>query len=167
MGHIFRLGTKYSQALGADYLDAEGESRPIIMGCYGIGVSRIVAAAIEQGHDDWGIILPLAIAPFSVSLLPMKQQGEAWEVANRLYDELRALGVDVLLDDRDLRAGVKFKDADLMGIPLRVVVGPKGLKDGKIELKLRDGGEMQMLPLEGAAQALADMVVAGGGQTPF
>jgi prolyl-tRNA synthetase len=166
VGHIFRLGTKYSQALGASYLDAEGESRPIIMGCYGIGVSRIVAAAIEQGHDDWGIILPLAIAPFSVGLLPMKQEGEAWDVANQLYDELRALGVDVLLDDRDLRAGVKFKDADLIGIPLRVVVGPKGLKDGQIELKPR-GGEMQMLPLEGAAQALADMASAGGGQPPF
>ncbi len=163
VGHIFRLGTKYSQALGAEYLDADGESKPIIMGCYGIGVTRIVAAAIEQGHDDWGMILPLAIAPFSVGVLPMKQEGEAWEVASQLYDELQSLGVDVLLDDRDQRAGVKFKDADLMGIPLRVVVGPKGLKQGEIELKPR-GGEVQMLPIEGAAQALADLVSAGGGQ---
>ncbi|RJX36552.1 MAG: proline--tRNA ligase [Desulfarculus sp.] len=164
VGHIFRLGTKYSQALGASYLDAQGESRPIIMGCYGIGVTRIVAAAIEQGHDEAGAIFPLAIAPFSVAVLPLALEGEAWEVAQRLHEDLLARGLDVLLDDRDLRPGVKFKDADLMGIPLRVVVGNKGLKQGAVELKERAGGEVRMLPVSQAAEDLAQMVRAGGGQ---
>jgi len=164
VGHIFRLGTKYSEALGAYYLDAEGKSHPVIMGCYGIGVTRIVAAAIEQGHDDWGIIFPLAIAPFSVSILPLAADGEVWDTALELYDKLEAAGVDVLLDDRDLRPGVKFKDADLIGVPLRVVVGAKGLKQGAVELKRRAGGEVQMVPLDEAAGLLARLVAEGGGQ---
>ena len=107
------------------------------MGCYGIGVTRIVAAAIEQGHDKWGIIFPLAIAPYSVAILPMAVDGEVLEAAEKLYADLSAAGIDVLMDDRDLRPGVKFKDADLIGIPLRVVVGAKGLKEGAVELKHR------------------------------
>ncbi|MEW5913147.1 MAG: proline--tRNA ligase [Thermodesulfobacteriota bacterium] len=164
VGHIFRLGTKYSQALGANYLDAQGESRPIIMGCYGIGVTRIVAAAIEQGHDEAGTIFPLAIAPYSVAVLPLALEGEAWQVAQELHDALTARGIDVLLDDRDLRPGVKFKDADLMGVPLRVVVGTKGLKQGAVELKERAGGEVQMLPVAEAADTLTRLVQEGGGQ---
>ncbi len=164
VGHIFRLGTKYSQAMGAEFLDAEGQSRPIIMGCYGIGVTRIVAAAIEQGHDQAGIILPLAIAPYSVAVLPMAFDGEVMEAAQKLYDELRAMGLDVLMDDRDLRPGVKFKDADLIGIPLRVVVGAKGLKEGAVELKHRRSGDVEMIPVAEAAARLAQMVRQGGGQ---
>ena len=164
VGHIFRLGTKYSQALGANYLDAEGQSHPVIMGCYGIGITRIVAAAIEQGHDDWGIILPLAIAPFAVAILPLAGDGEVWDTALKLYDDLQAQGVEVLLDDRDLRPGVKFKDADLIGIPLRVVVGAKGLKQGAVELKRRAGGEVEMVPVDQAAGLLARLATEGGAQ---
>ena len=164
VGHIFRLGTKYSQAMGAEYLDAEGQSRPIIMGCYGIGVTRIVAAAIEQGHDKWGIIFPLAIAPYSVAILPMAVDGEVMEAAEKLYKDLTAAGIDVLMDDRDLRPGVKFKDADLIGIPLRVVVGAKGLKEGAVELKHRQSGDVDMIPVEEAAGRLIDMVRQGGGR---
>lgn len=165
VGHIFRLGTKYSDALGATYLDAEGNSKPIVMGCYGIGVSRIVAAAIEQGHDQNGIIFPLAIAPFSVAVLPMAQSGAAWDEANRLYQELCAAGMDALLDDRDLRPGVKFKDGDLLGIPYRLVVGEKGLKNGQVELKHRASGQVEMLPLNEAVALVTRLVREGGGQS--
>ncbi|MCF8031662.1 MAG: proline--tRNA ligase [Desulfarculaceae bacterium] len=164
VGHIFRLGTKYSQALGADYLDAEGQSHPVIMGCYGIGITRIVAAAIEQGHDDWGVIFPLAIAPYSVSILPLAGDGEVFDTALKLYDDLTEAGLDVLLDDRDLRPGVKFKDADLIGVPLRVVVGAKGLKQGAVELKRRAGGEVEMVPVGQAAEYVARLANEGGAQ---
>ncbi|MCA1989872.1 MAG: proline--tRNA ligase [Desulfarculus sp.] len=163
VGHIFRLGTKYSQALGATFLDAEGATQTIIMGCYGIGVSRIVAAAIEQGHDDNGMILPLAIAPFSVAVLPMAASGPAAETAQRLYGELLAAGVDAIIDDRDLRPGVKFKDGDLIGIPLRLVVGEKGLKNGQVEIKHRAGGEVEMVAVDQAVARLAELVAQGGG----
>ncbi len=164
VGHIFRLGTKYSQALGATYLDAEGKSHPIVMGCYGIGISRIVAAAIEQGHDENGIIFPIPIAPVAVEVLPLKPKGEAMEVSTRIHDQLWERGVDCLLDDRDLRPGVKFKDGDLLGIPLRVVVGPKGLKNGEVELKHRRSGEVQMLPVDQAVDRLVELVRAAGGR---
>ncbi len=163
VGHIFRLGTKYSQALGATFLDAEGATQTIIMGCYGIGVSRIVAAAIEQGHDDNGMILPLAIAPFSVAVLPMAASGPAAETAQRLYGELLAAGVEAIIDDRDLRPGVKFKDGDLIGIPLRLVVGEKGLKNGQVEIKHRAGGEVEMVAVDQAVARLAELVAQGGG----
>ena len=165
VGHIFRLGTKYSQALGAEYLDAQGESRPIVMGCYGIGVSRIVAAAIEQGHDENGIIFPLPIAPVSVALLPLSLEGEVWQVAQGLYQELTEAGVDVLLDDRDLRPGVKFKDADLLGIPLKLVVGAKSLKEGKVELKHRATGQVEMLERDQAAGRVVELFDQEGGQS--
>ncbi len=165
VGHIFRLGTKYSQALGAEYLDDQGRSRPIVMGCYGIGVSRIVAAAIEQGHDDNGIIFPLPIAPVSVALLPLSREGEVWEVAQGLYQELGRAGVDVLLDDRDLRPGVKFKDADLLGIPLKLVVGAKSLKRGKVELKHRRTGQVEMLARDQAAARVLEIFRQEGGQS--
>lgn len=165
VGHIFRLGTKYSEALGADYLDAEGQTKPIVMGCYGIGVSRIVAAAIEQGHDDWGIIFPIPIAPVTAAILPLGLEGEIWEVAQELYQSLQDQGVDVLLDDRDLRPGVKFKDADLIGAPLKIVVGAKSLKQGKVELKHRATGEVEMLDKDQAAARIVELYKQAGGQS--
>ncbi|MFH1057211.1 MAG: proline--tRNA ligase [Pseudomonadota bacterium] len=164
VGHIFRLGAKYSQAMGATYLDAEGQTRTIIMGCYGIGVSRIVAAAIEQGHDANGMILPMAIAPFSVAVLPMAATGAAADEAERIYAALIAAGVDAVIDDRDLRPGVKFKDGDLTGIPLRVVVGEKGLKNGQAELKHRASGEVEMVAVAEAVDRVLALVAASAGR---
>lgn len=146
VGHVFKLGTKYSKAMKAVYLDSRGQEQYMVMGCYGIGVGRTVAACIEQSHDGNGIIWPLAVAPFHVIITPvnMKENSLA-TAAEELYAELSAEGVDVLLDDRDERAGVKFKDADLIGIPMRVTVGPKNLALGKVELKLRSTGETNVL----------------------
>jgi len=165
VGHTFRLGIKYSQALGATYLDAEGQAKPIVMGCYGIGVSRIVAAAIEQGNDADGIIFPMPIAPVSVAVLPLDVEGQAMETAQAIYDALWAAGVDALLDDRDLRPGVKFKDSDLLGIPFKVVIGKKGLKEGKAEFKRRAGGQTEMLDLKEAAALVAKMAKEEGAQS--
>ena len=146
VGHIFILGTKYSEPMGATYLDTDGKDQPIVMGCYGIGVTRIMAAAVEQNHDEHGIIWPLALAPFQVQVLPLQMQiKEVVEAAEQLYEALRNIGVDVLLDDRDLRAGGKFKDADLVGTPLRIVIGSRGLKQGAIELKNRITGDVESL----------------------
>jgi prolyl-tRNA synthetase len=150
VGHVFKLGTKYSQQLGATFLDENGKAQPCIMGCYGIGVNRILAMAIEQptGHDDNGCVLPITIAPFEVEVVAINVTSETvMAEATRLYDELRAAGVDVLLDDRDARPGVKFKDADLIGIPLRVVVGDKGLAKGEIELKRRTDDKATFVPV--------------------
>jgi prolyl-tRNA synthetase len=155
VGHVFKLGTKYSTKLSAYFLDEKGQQNPCIMGCYGIGVNRILASAIEApgGHDDNGCILPSAIAPFGVVIVPINFASPAVaSAATRLYDELRAAGVDVLLDDRDARPGVKFKDADLLGLPVRIVVGEKGLKDGKVEIKRRTDAQASLAPLESAAQ---------------
>ena len=144
VGQVFYLGTKYSIPMGATYLDAEGRERPIEMGCYGIGVSRLVAAAIEQNHDANGIIWPISIAPFQVLLLPINYKDiRIREAADTLYASLQETGIDVLLDDRDERPGVKFKDADLIGIPLRVTIGPKTLEKGRVELRRRREGETE------------------------
>jgi len=138
IGHVFKLGAKYSRALGCTFLDETGAERPCVMGCYGIGINRILAAAIETGHDANGCVLPVNIAPFEVEILPLNNDSQAvTERAGRIHQELIAAGADVLLDDRDVRPGVKFKDADLIGIPLRVVVGERGLKEGKVEIKRR------------------------------
>jgi len=139
VGQIFKLGTKYSKALGANFLDEKGQSMPIIMGCYGIGISRTMAAAIEQNYDENGIKWPMAIAPFHVHLVPVS--ADQLPVAEELYRELTAEGVEVLLDDRNERPGVKFKDADLIGIPVRITVGPKGLAQGEVEVRFRQTGE--------------------------
>jgi len=148
VGQVFYLGTKYSVAMGATYLDAEGRERPIEMGCYGIGVSRLVAAAIEQNHDANGIIWPFSIAPFLVLLLPINYKDKTIrEAADKLYVDLQEAGIDVLLDDRDERPGVKFKDADLVGIPLRVTIGPKTLEKGRVELRRRREGQTDEVPL--------------------
>ena len=138
VGHVFKLGTKYSAKLGATFLDEKGATQPCIMGCYGIGINRILAAAIETGHDDDGCILPISIAPFEVEVVPLNCDKPAVVAeAARIHRELSAAGVEVLLDDRDARPGVKLKDADLLGIPLRVVVGERGLRDGNVEIKRR------------------------------
>jgi prolyl-tRNA synthetase len=159
VGQVFYLGKKYSEALGATYLDAEGRERAIEMGCYGIGISRLMAAAVEQNHDANGIIWPLSIAPFQVLLLPINYKEEATRKAvDGLYDELRRRGVEVLLDDRDERPGVKFKDADLIGIPLRVTVGAKGLEKGVVELRWRREGKAKEIPIAGAAQTIQNQL---------
>ncbi len=158
-GHVFKLGTKYSEALSAKFLDAEEQQRTVIMGCYGIGINRIIASLVETSHDDKGIVWPVALAPYEVLIVPLRVSDEqSMQVATQLHDELAAAGVDVLVDDRDARAGVKFNDADLIGVPLRVVLGPKSLKQGNLEVKWRWGEEPEMVPLEGAAETLADWI---------
>jgi prolyl-tRNA synthetase len=148
VGHVFKLGTKYSKALKATYLDADGKEQIIFMGCYGIGVSRTVAACIEQNYDENGIIFPIPIAPFHCIISAINYKDEAVaRTADAIYEELTAAGIEALLDDRDERPGFKFKDADLIGIPLRIVVGAKNLAEGKVELKERKGGEVQLLPV--------------------
>jgi prolyl-tRNA synthetase len=155
VGQVFYLGRKYSELMGATYLDAEGRERPIEMGCYGIGISRLVAAAVEQNHDANGIIWPLSIAPFQVLLLPINYTEKATsEAADLLYEELRRRGLEVLLDDRDERPGVKFKDGDLIGIPLRITIGAKGLQKGSLELRWRREGKSIDIPITGAAQTI-------------
>ncbi len=144
-GQIFKLGTKYSKALGATYLDEKGQGQLMVMGCYGIGVSRTMAAAIEQNYDADGIKWPMSIAPFQVHLVVVGP--EQLPVAEDLYNQLAAAGVEVLLDDRDERPGVKFKDADLIGIPVRLTVGPKGLATGEVEVKFRQTATQERWPL--------------------
>jgi prolyl-tRNA synthetase len=141
VGHIFRLGTKYSASLGAHFLDAGGRPRPMVMGCYGIGVGRTVAAAIEQNHDEYGIIFPPSIAPFQVIISAVKPTDpQIRETSERIYGALLGAGIDTLFDDRDERPGIKFKDADLIGIPLRVTVGTRA-KEGMVEVRLRKSRE--------------------------
>jgi prolyl-tRNA synthetase len=162
VGHIFKLGTKYSEAMGATYLDQEGNERKLIMGCYGIGVGRTAAAAIEQNHDEHGIIFPLAIAPFHVLLLPVNNKdAQIMKAAEDLYQELSAQGIEVLLDDRDERPGVKFNDADVIGIPLRLTVGEKNLKQGKVEIKERKSGEVTLVDLQEASEKVMELISAG------
>jgi prolyl-tRNA synthetase len=159
VGHVFKLGTRYSDALSARFLDEKEQLHPAIMGCYGIGVNRIIAALIETNHDDNGILWPMSLAPYEVVLVPLNvNQQDVMDVAHQLYHELTHAGVEVLMDDRDQRPGVKFKDADLIGIPLRVVIGGRSLKDGQLEIKWRWKGTAECIPLEAAAVALADMV---------
>ena len=143
-GQVFTLGTKYSEALGATFLDENGKEKPLVMGCYGIGVSRTMAAAIEQSNDADGIIWPRAIAPFEVVVVPVNAKvPEQFALAEKFYTEMKAAGIDVLLDDRRERAGVKFKDADLIGYPLRVTVGPKAIEEDKVEVRVRRTGEVK------------------------
>jgi len=162
VGHVFKLGTKYSEKLGATYLDADGKEQTIVMGCYGIGIGRTVAASIEQNHDENGIIFPIPLAPFHCAVVALNPGKDAAVLAESeaIYRRLEKLGVEVLFDDRDERPGVKFKDIDLIGIPLRIVVGSKGLAEGKVELKSRRSGEMQLLAIDEAITAVADAVAA-------
>ena len=139
MGHIFKLGTKYSEAMKAEFLTEKQTSEPFIMGCYGIGISRVVAAAIEQSHDDNGIIWPDPIAPFNVALVAIDYDSnpDVKKAADEMMSKLEAAGLSVLMDERDERPGVKFKDADLMGMPHRVVISSRSVKDGQFEYKSR------------------------------
>lgn len=150
VGQVFKLFTKYSSALKATYLDENGKEQPIVMGCYGVGVSRTMAAAIEQNYDDNGIIWPIEIAPYHVLVVPVNTKDEASAAkAEEIYMQLKKVGLETVIDDRNERPGVKFKDADLIGYPLRVVVGPKTLTEGNLEVKIRKTGEIRYLPLDG------------------
>ena len=150
------MGTKYSEALGATFLTQEGRPKPLVMGCYGIGVSRTLAAAIEQFHDDNGIIWPRAIAPFEAVVVPINAKDEAlMATATKVYEDLKAAGVDALLDDRKERAGVKFKDADLIGYPIRITISKMTLETGEAEVKIRKTGDVLQVPLAEAAVEVA------------
>jgi prolyl-tRNA synthetase len=158
LANIFKLGTRYSEPLGATFLDESGTSRPIVMGSYGIGPARIAAAAAEQQADEAGIAWPRALAPFELELVGLGRAGsEEQAYADKLYDELRTLGADVLYDDRDLGPGQKFADAELLGCPLRITVGKRTLSGGELELQLRRGRETRGVPLEGAAEAVLEL----------
>ena len=156
VGHVFYLGKKYSEALGATYLDTDGEQQTMEMGTYGIGVTRTVAAAIEQNHDENGIVWPVAIAPYEVVIVPVRwNDEETRKAAEDIYAALLAEGIEVVLDDRDERAGVKFNDADLVGFPYRVTIGPRALKAGNVELKRRASSDSEEFPLADAAAEVA------------
>lgn len=147
VGHIFKLGTKYSEAMNANFIDENGQSKPFIMGCYGIGVTRTMASIIEQNHDENGIVWPLAVAPYEVSVIPVNSKDEEqMKIAEEIYTQLKGLGVDVIMDDRKERAGVKFKDSDLMGIPMRITVGKK-ITEGQVEFKLRNAEDTETIDI--------------------
>ncbi len=159
VGHVFKLGTKYSEALSAKFLDSDESQKTIIMGCYGIGVNRIIAGLCETSYDDSGLIWPVNLAPYEVVICPMKVFDEnMMQLATKLHDELTALGVDCILDDRDQRPGVKFKDADLIGFPLRIVLGEKGLAEGKVELKWRWDKDPVLADLDGISAQVAALI---------
>ncbi|MDI6450810.1 proline--tRNA ligase [Anaerobaca lacustris] len=165
VGQVFKLGTKYSRKLGATFLDEHGVEQPCLMGCYGIGINRIMASAIELYHDENGIVWPISIAPFEVLITPVNQDDAAVsEAAERIYTELKAAGIDVLLDDRDLRGGVKFKDADLIGIPVRITVGKKSVVEGNVEIKRRTETESRKTPIQEAARTVVELVESLKGQ---
>jgi len=164
VGQVFFLGTKYSKPMGVTFLDAEGKETPAEMGCYGIGVTRIVAAAIEQSHDKDGIIWPVPLAPYEVAVLDLQQDDQnVVATATRIYDELSAAGVEVLYDDRNERAGVKFKDADLIGLPFRIAVGKKGLAEGVVEVKRRNATEVVKMKIDDVVKTVAVAVRAERG----
>jgi len=160
VGHIFQLRTKYSEAMNATFLDEAGQSRPMEMGCYGIGVSRIVAAAIEQNHDERGVIWPQPIAPFHIAIAPIGygKSAEVKALAERLHEELTAAGIDVLLDDRDERPGVMFADLELIGVPHRITIGDRGLKQGQVEYQSRREGKAQMVEIGRALEFAKTLV---------
>ncbi len=159
VGHVFKLGTKYSEKLNATFLDADGSRKPSVMGCYGIGVTRTLQAIIEQGNDKDGVIWPLSVAPYQVCITPLAvaPESEAMKLAEKLYAELTARGVDVILDDRDERPGVKFKDSELVGFPIRIGIGEKSLAKGEVELKPRNGA-LQSIKTEEAVEAVMRLV---------
>ena len=159
VGQVFKLGTKYSAKLGCKFLDETGSEKPCIMGCYGIGINRIIASAIESGNDENGIIFPISIAPFEVIVTSVNQDDkEVVKIAEETYEQLRDYGIDVLLDDRDIRGGIKFKDADLLGIPVRITVGSKSVKEGNIEIKLRRESQSQKVPIKEAVNKTIELV---------
>ena len=159
VGHVFKLGTKYSEKLGATFLDVDGSRKPSVMGCYGIGVTRTLQAIIEQGNDKDGVIWPLSVAPYQVCITPLAvtADSQAMQLAEKFYSELTAKGVDVILDDRDERPGVKFKDSELVGFPIRIGLGEKSLAKGEVEIKPRNG-VMQFVKIEEAVEAVLKLV---------
>jgi prolyl-tRNA synthetase len=159
VGHVFKLGTKYSEKLNATFLDADGSRKPSVMGCYGIGVTRTLQAVIEQRNDKDGIIWPLSVAPYAVCITPLSvaPDSAAMKLAEKIYTELMAKGVDVILDDRDERPGVKFKDSELVGFPIRIALGEKSLAKGEVEIKPR-GGALQSVPIDGAVAAVLKLL---------
>ena len=166
VGHIFKLGTKYSEALHATYLDQTGKEKLIVMGCYGIGVGRTIAAAIEQHHDKDGIIFPLTLAPYQALILPVNiNEPKLHKAAFKVYDELNADGIEALMDDRDERPGIKFKDADLIGIPLRITIGQHALEEGKVEIRDRKTGKVDLVNIEGTVGYVNDHF-SGKGKRP-
>ena len=161
LGHIFQLGTKYSQAQHAQFLDEDGKQKPMIMGCYGIGVSRVIAAIIEKHHDERGIQWPQEVAPFDIEIVPLPAGNESPEImdlADKYYKDLTKAGYDVLLDDRPETAGVKFNDADLIGIPLRIIIGKRNLADGKVELKDRRNNDVVVVDKSAVATKVAEIL---------
>jgi prolyl-tRNA synthetase len=158
LGHIFKLGTRYSELLGARFLDPEGTSLPLVMGCYGIGTGRLMATAVEQSHDDRGIVWPAAIAPFQIHLIALGTESQALETAASLYEDLTGTGYEILYDDRDESAGVKFNDADLIGTPLRLTVSPRSLAAGGVEAKLRSASEKEILALEDIESGIQNLL---------
>jgi prolyl-tRNA synthetase len=162
VGHTFKLGTKYSKAMGATHLDDQGKEKEFVMGCYGIGVGRTVAAAIEQSYDANGIIFPMPIAPFHVLLLPVNIKMELLrETSEQIYKDLLDQQVEVLFDDREETPGVKFKDADLIGIPLRITLGDKNLKKGLVEIKSRKTGDVLLIRKEDVVSKIKEMIAQG------
>lgn len=155
VGQTFYLGTKYSKALNAIYLDETGKENVIVMGCYGIGIGRTASAAIEQNHDDKGMIWPLSIAPYSVALISLSSDSKVMETTEKFYQELSDKKIDVLWDDRDERAGVKFNDMDLIGIPFQMVIGPRGLEKNEVEIKERKSGKKEVVSLDQALSVLS------------
>jgi prolyl-tRNA synthetase len=159
VGHVFKLGTKYSKAMKAVYLDKDGQEKIMIMGCYGIGIGRTVAAGIEQNYDENGIVWPMPLAPYHVIITPVNvNEKNIMDVAENLYNSIKALGIDVIFDDRDERAGVKFKDAELIGIPLRITIGQKNLSQGNVELKIRKTGENTIYSLQEIVQKIKQII---------
>ena len=158
VSQVFQLGTKYSDAMGATFMDEDGKEKPFQMGCYGIGVSRTLAAVVEQHHDEHGIVFPVCVAPYEVEVLPLDAKGDVWEVADRIASELVEQGIEVVVDDRKERPGVKFNDADLMGFPYQVVCGKRGIKSGTVELKNRATGERTDIALDEVVSYLVDTV---------
>ncbi len=158
VGHIFNLGTKYSQAMNCLYLDENNKEQPMVMGCYGIGVGRTAQAAIEQNHDKDGIIWPLAIAPYKIVIVPVNaEEKEQMQVAEQIY---KSFSDDILLDDRNGRVGARLKDVDLIGIPIKVIIGPKGLKEGKVEVKIRQTGDTRLVDKDKVVEFLKQMIGA-------
>ena len=159
VGHVFKLGTKYTESFDAKYLNDKGQSELMVMGCYGIGVTRTLQAIIEQSHDADGIVWPISVAPFAVNLLLLDPKDAAvCTVVDQLEKDLQARGIDVFVDDREERPGVKFKDADLIGCPIRIVAGAKGLAKGGVEVKLRTTKEIDLVPVEHAVEKISNLV---------
>ena len=158
VGHIFKLGTKYSDVFNLKYLDESGRKKPVIMGCYGIGISRLISAVIEQNNDKDGIIWPREISPYDVLVVPVNvSDKDIFDVSKKVYESLKKKKVKVILDDRDQRAGIKFKDADLLGIPLRITIGDKFLKEKKIEIKLRESNEVRFFKIDQIDKVIKDL----------